>query len=150
MSDTNPSLDFTTGIWCSVEIMGYVHVYGIVTEEEHFGAKLCRIEIPISETEWRTQFVGGSSIYRLSPCDEETARKAAGYRRPAISQWTGRAVEPPSYPPSEDDPDLGDDFNRDDDPDDDDELPDGDEILEGGQRLTDTLPYLSFPQQKGD
>src|ERR1035437_1825880 len=82
--------DFTTGVWCSLEMMGHVQVFGIVTEEEHFGLKMGRIEIPVSELEFKTQFFGGSSVYRLSPCTEELARRNAGYRRPAISEWSGR------------------------------------------------------------
>jgi len=74
--------------WCCLELMGHVRVYGKVSEEEHFGQKLGRIEIPTGEDSWQTQFFGGSSVYRISPCDEETARRMAGYRRPQISQFS--------------------------------------------------------------
>ena len=78
-------------VWACLELMGHVRCFGRVTEEEHFGQKLGRIEIPISDTEFTTQFFGGSSVYRLSPCDEETARKGAGYRRPQISEYVERS-----------------------------------------------------------
>lgn len=93
MIETAPQID----TWACLELMGHVRVYGKITEEEHFGQKLGRIEIPTGEDTWQTQFFGGSSVYRISPCDEETARKMAGYRRPQISQYSSRAEGEAAY-----------------------------------------------------
>jgi len=94
--------------WACLELMGHVMTYGRITEEEHFGQKLGRIEIPTGEDAFLTQWFGGSSVYRITPCTEEVARRAAGYRRPAISQFA-RAGEPPDFIPSDDDPSLDND-----------------------------------------
>lgn len=69
--------------WAIVELMGHVRVAGRVTEEEHFGAKLGRIDIPTHDDGFTTQFFGGSSVYRLTPTTEEIARKVALHSQPA-------------------------------------------------------------------
>ena len=90
--------------WAIVELMGHVRMAGRLTEEEHFGAKLGRLDIPQqpdpgcpqclgkgltgepgallactspSCSGVRTQFFGGSSVYRVTPCTEEVARLIA-------------------------------------------------------------------------
>ena len=63
--------------WAILELMGHVRLAGLVTEEERFGAKLGRIDIPNAEGGFTTQYFGGSSIYRLTPTTEDIARKVA-------------------------------------------------------------------------
>jgi hypothetical protein len=75
-----------------VELMGHVRVAGWVTEEELFGTKLGRVDIPdvtadltggARPTEVHaTQYFNGSALYRLTPCDEATARELAAYSQP--------------------------------------------------------------------
>lgn len=102
-----------------VELMGHVRVAGWVTEEELFGTKLGRVDVPDVSAEptggerptkvHATQYFNGASLYRLTPCDEQTARTVAGYTQPAPTSL--RLVEP-SYRPDDDcgDPDCsGDD-----------------------------------------
>lgn len=73
--------------WAILELMGHVRVAGFVTEQEVFGAKLGRIEIP-TERGPVTQFFGGSSVYRLTPCDEATARAVALHNEPEpVHHW---------------------------------------------------------------
>ena len=70
------------GVWAIVELMGHVKVAGRVTEDELFGAKIGRIDIPKPEGGFTTQYFGGSSVYRLTPTDETTARLVAIKRQP--------------------------------------------------------------------
>jgi hypothetical protein len=60
--------------WCIVELLGHVRLAGKVTEEEHFGTKLGRVDIPTAEGGFITQFFSGNSIYRITPTTEEIAR----------------------------------------------------------------------------
>jgi hypothetical protein len=57
-----------------LELMGHVRLAGKITEEQHFGRNLGRIDIPQEDGTFLTQFFSGDSIYRLTPCTEETAR----------------------------------------------------------------------------
>lgn len=67
--------------WAIVELMGHVRIAGRVSEEEHFGAKLGRIDIPDKDG-FTTQFFGGGSVYRMTPTTEEIARKVAESSQP--------------------------------------------------------------------
>jgi len=87
----------TIEIWAIVELMGHVRVAGKLTEEEHFGAKLGRIDVPKLPDKncvnckgldvapcptcggggFVTQFFGGSSVYRITAVSEDVARAAA-------------------------------------------------------------------------
>jgi hypothetical protein len=59
-----------------------------VTEEEHFGAKLGRIDIPSADGNFTTQFFSGGSIYRLTPTTEEIARHIALNNQPKpVQVW---------------------------------------------------------------
>lgn len=75
------------GMWAIVELMGHVKVAGYVTEEERFGVKMGRVDIPSSDGDV-TQYFGGSSVYRITPVTEQVARAYAEARqaRP-ISRW---------------------------------------------------------------
>jgi hypothetical protein len=96
--------------WCVVELLGHVRMAGRVTEEERFGCKMGRIDIPkvtpcdcpnASRTDamgetipcsrclgcgsiatYFTQYFSGSSVYRLTPCTEEAARAVAARNVP--------------------------------------------------------------------
>jgi hypothetical protein len=61
--------------WAVVELMGHVKSAGMVSEETHFGTVMLRLDVPqFDDNPARTEFYGGSSIYRLTPCTEEVAR----------------------------------------------------------------------------
>ena len=73
--------------WAILELMGRVRLAGRVTEEEHFGAKLGRIDIPTGDG-FTTQYFSGGSIYRLTPTTEEIARGVALRNQPApVHRW---------------------------------------------------------------
>jgi len=67
--------------WAILELLGHVKLAGRVTEQEHFGTKLGRIDIPTGDG-FTTQFFSGSSIYRLTPTTEEIARSVAARNQP--------------------------------------------------------------------
>ncbi|OFZ55001.1 MAG: hypothetical protein A2428_03250 [Bdellovibrionales bacterium RIFOXYC1_FULL_54_43] len=88
--------------WAIVELLGHVRMAGMVSEEERFGCKMGRIDIPTDDGKFATQYFGGGSVYRLTPTSEEAARAVAKRNVPQpVHQWELPA--PPSGPvaPSE-------------------------------------------------
>ena len=62
--------------WAIVEIFGHRKHAGRAREEEKFGAKLLRIDIPKDgdpERGWTTHYYGGASIFSFTLTDETTA-----------------------------------------------------------------------------
>lgn len=93
-----PTTDAPT--WAVVELMGHVRIAGRLTEEEKFGGKLGRLDIPTSKPCERvhvpfqdpcpdckdtkqvdggfvTQWFGASSVYRITAVTEDVARDIA-------------------------------------------------------------------------
>lgn len=108
--------------WAVVELMGHVRLAGHVTEQELFGAKLGRIEIPQKDGSFVSQLFGGASVYRITPVTEAVARQVAlnttympvsvwDFPRPALP----RPDDEDPNPGRHDRPDTGDDY--DDEPD---------------------------------
>lgn len=85
------------GQWCILELMGHVKMAGYVTEEEHFGAKMGRIDVPgVGEETAVTQYFSGSSVYRLTPVTEEIARAyAIGNQPRPVTQYDLKQIEAP-------------------------------------------------------
>ncbi len=75
--------------WAILELMGHRRMAGKVTEATMFGGTLLRIDIPGKEDgKFTTQFYGVSSIYCLTPTNEELARAVALQSEPAaVSRW---------------------------------------------------------------
>ena len=75
--------------WAVVELMGHVMVAGRLTEEELFGTKIGRIDIPEPEGDgFVTQWFGGSAVYRITAVTEEAARMLSQRCRPEpIHRW---------------------------------------------------------------
>jgi hypothetical protein len=88
--------------WAVVELMGHVKMAGRVTEEERFGGKLGRIDIPDESGDFSTQYFGFASVYRLTVVTEEVARFIASRNKPApIYSWDldkVRALKPAPDP----------------------------------------------------
>lgn len=65
--------------WGLCEIMGHQRIAGRFSERSIAGTSLLQVDIPLSDEpdHFRTQFVGGGSIYALHPTDEKTARLLA-------------------------------------------------------------------------
>lgn len=74
--------------WAIVELMGHQMVAGKVTEEEHFGVNLCRVDVPLPDGSFATCYYGGSAIYAVKPTDEQTARdKALRSGAAPVQRW---------------------------------------------------------------
>lgn len=62
--------------WAIVEVFGHRKHAGRTREEERFGAKLLRIDIPTkgdaAANGWETVYYGGASIFSFSLSDEAT------------------------------------------------------------------------------
>lgn len=84
--------------WAIVELMGHVKLAGKLTEEERFGAKMGRIDIPRDAEKFVTQYFGGGSVYRITPTTEEIARAVAARNAPApVHAWE---LPAPATPPA--------------------------------------------------
>ncbi len=74
--------------WCVLELMGHVRLGGKVTEENLFGTKMGRIDIPGADDRFTTQYFAGSAVYRLTPTTEEIARAVARAAQPEpVHRW---------------------------------------------------------------
>lgn len=94
--------------WCVVEIFGHRRHAGRACEEERFGTKMLRIDVPkegdAAANGWTTHYYTGGSIFSYSLTDEATAiRMNKPWVRPS----------PVSLPP----PDADQDDDGDDDQD---------------------------------
>jgi hypothetical protein len=100
--------------WAIVELMGHVKMAGRLTEEERFGSKLGRLDVPRGE-DFGTIFFNAASVYRITACTEEVARAVAARNQPEpIHQWEmPRQLERPDVPIRDDDDD---DYDPDADP----------------------------------
>lgn len=108
--------------WCIVEIMGHQQLAGLVSEQVIAGQPFVRVDVPACEEDGRpvvpayTKFLGGSSIYALTPVAEEVARAAvrALQKKPISIYMPELAPRPPAgtralIGPDEDDaPDFDD------------------------------------------
>jgi hypothetical protein len=103
-------------VWAIVELMGHVKLAGRLTEEEKFGAKMGRLDIPTHEKcecpnasrtnvmeqtvecskcdgsgfvkSFVSQYFGGGSVYRITIVTEEVARHVNRQTSPApVSPW---------------------------------------------------------------
>jgi len=64
--------------WALVSLMGHVQFSGRITEEERFGGKMGRCDIPQPDGSFVSRYFTAASIYSVIPCTEECARIAAG------------------------------------------------------------------------
>lgn len=66
--------------WAIVEIFGHRRLAGRAREEERFGAKMLRIDVPQKGDPdahgWVSHYYGGSSLFSYTPTDEATALRA--------------------------------------------------------------------------
>jgi hypothetical protein len=72
--------------WAIVEIFGHRRHVGKSREEERFGAKMIRIDVPKlgpgpDEVTWSTHYYGGASLFSYTPTDERTVMKYADRTR---------------------------------------------------------------------
>ena len=65
----------TAPTWAIVELMGYCKLAGRLSEEEKFGAKIGRIDVPTGPGEFRVHYFTPASIYRITIVTEEMVRE---------------------------------------------------------------------------
>lgn len=74
--------------WARVEIMGHRCHYGRTREEERFGSKMLRIDVPNKGDPaahgWSTLYYGGSSIFSFALTDEASVMKG---NKPYVSPY---------------------------------------------------------------
>lgn len=107
MNDTSVPSDTADGFdWAAVEIFGHRRHAGRIREEERFGTKMLRIDVPSVDatgtvTGWVTHWYGGASIFSLVTTDEASVLKA---NKPYASP--SRYLAPPDDEPDDDASDL--------------------------------------------
>jgi len=88
--------------WGIVEIFGHRRHAGRVREEERFGTKMLRIDVPVKgdpiANGWETHWYGGSSIFSFALTNEDTVMRA---NKPYASP--SRFLAPPEDEPEDDD-----------------------------------------------
>lgn len=67
--------------WGIVEKMGHVRLAGLITEEELFGGKIGRVDIPHGDS-FITQYFTPQSLYGIIATTEEVARRVAANSDP--------------------------------------------------------------------
>jgi hypothetical protein len=74
--------------WAIVEVMGHTRLAGRVSEQAVGGCNFVRVDVPeldVPESRYTeattipafTKLLGQASIFSITPCDEQTARRAA-------------------------------------------------------------------------
>jgi len=99
--------------WGIVEIFGHRRHAGRVREQEQFGAKMLRVDIPIDGDPakgWVSHFYGGAAIFSYSLSDEATVLKINAPYAPF------RLRAPVEENPAPDDEDLDGDLGGFDEP----------------------------------
>lgn len=100
MSDATESFEQ----WGILELLGHVRVAGIIREEERFGTKMGRIDIPDTHGGFTTQYFSGGAVYRLTPTTEEIARAVAARAQPEpVYRYELPRALAPAPTPSQDD-----------------------------------------------
>lgn len=81
--------------WGIVSLLGHCTFAGRVTEEERFGAKLGRCDIPQPDGSFVTRYFPGASLYSYVPCTKEAAMARAGALQPPPAQLLNLPATPP-------------------------------------------------------
>lgn len=86
-------------VWAVVELMGHVRHAGRLSEEEKFGAKLGRVDVPTEGGGFVTHYFGGGSVYRITVVDEAAARAVARHNAPRpVQPWEMPKALPAASP----------------------------------------------------
>ena len=67
--------------------MGHLRLAGRLSEEERFGAKLGRLDIPGPDGAYTTRYFGGGSVYQITLVSEAAARAVAAFTTAPVSSW---------------------------------------------------------------
>jgi hypothetical protein len=93
--------------WAIVEIFGHRQHAGRTREEQRYGAKMLRIDVPEKGDPathgWRTYFYGGSAIFSFMLSTEETVMRAnKPYEPPARYPLPAPEAEGPEFEDGDD------------------------------------------------
>ena len=97
---TNQNQPGPQDVWAVVEVMGHSQYAGRVSEYTGFGVPLVRVEVPaVGGQPAFEKLLGASAIFRVTPCTEEAARRAAeGLRVRPLSMVALPSREPARLP----------------------------------------------------
>ena len=104
-TEQRPAIENDGWEWMLIEIMGHRRHWGRTRQEERFGAKMIRVDIPVKGDPavhgWTTHYYGGASIFSLTMTDEATVMEQnKPYEPPS------RLRLPPPIVDAEDDEDF--------------------------------------------
>ncbi|WP_210208356.1 hypothetical protein [Rhodoplanes roseus] len=94
--------------WACVEVFGHRRHFGRCAEEERFGAKMLRVDVPEPASDvplhvtWTTHYYGGGAIFSYTLTDEETVMSA---NRRHVSPYAKRIAPPQPQAADADDAD---------------------------------------------
>lgn len=75
-------------VWAVVELMGHRRLAGRVSEEERFGAKMLRLDVPLADGKFATSWYGAAALYGVQVVSEDAARAVARANAPQpVSAW---------------------------------------------------------------
>ena len=84
--------------WAILELMGHRRLAGKITDAVIGGGAFLRIDIPMDDDRWTTQYYSPQSVYCLSPVSEELAKMVAKNNQPApVHRWEFPQIEQPAY-----------------------------------------------------
>lgn len=99
--------------WMFVEIMGHRSHWGRTREEERFGAKMLRIDVPVdgdpAKNGWSTHLYGGPAIFSITLTDEASVMAKNKPYEPAARRLLVAFSPVASEPLMHDDMDFSDD-----------------------------------------
>ncbi|HSF94831.1 MAG TPA: hypothetical protein VLA52_07375 [Thermohalobaculum sp.] len=79
--------------WAILELMGHRRLAGFLTEEEHCGQSMIRLDVHDADGIVTTQFYSGAAVYCITPTTEEIARQMGARSKPApVARYE---LEPP-------------------------------------------------------
>ena len=82
--------------WAILELMGHRRLAGKITDAVIGGGAFLRIDIPMDDDKWTSQYYSPQSVYCISPVSEERARMVAKNNQPApVHRWEFPQLQQP-------------------------------------------------------